>query len=244
MIARKIKEYVDKGYLDPNFTCDNIKLWDKNTNSLRRIESLFEGFQQFNLNPQIFCNSYEVLLDSNQCVMDNLQDLQEYNAIRYLKNASDLSFIAIPHIVERIDQMIECGVLEYLTKDMSLLNSENLDRLYLLREMHMEVSSLEELREVLFSRRFIVPDEEIDEYITEEFQPSENNNFDHIDLEKARLNPWTYSIGGILVSSHKVDRLKREGNSTSHAVLKGLKISSEEYQEMLEFINEKCKRYV
>ena len=53
-IVRQLKEYIDKGYILPEFACDTHRLWNQNSNSLEELSIQFKTFQFFGLNPQIF----------------------------------------------------------------------------------------------------------------------------------------------------------------------------------------------
>ena len=229
---RQIKEYVDKGYMTPNFVCSNIKLWKKTNQGLNRIEVFYQTIQKWNLNPQLFCNSYEVLLDINHCVLQNMTLLEQYGFIKYLKNTNNLNFIANPQMIEKIDQMIEFGAVSFLMENMELINSDHIDRLSLLRQMHFEIDSQEELQEILFSKRFMIPDTDINQYISDE-SPKKSLKVLPSQLEEYRQDKYTYNIGDVLVSTKKVERLQSKGVELFQAIFHGLKVSEEELEKML-----------
>ena len=242
-IVRRIKEYIDKGYITPEFAYNNLKLWDQQSPLLQKIELFYKEIQKWNINPQLFVNSYDVLLDTNHCVIKNIELLDQYGFIRNLKNANNLNFLAQPKMIEILDQMIENGIVQFISEDIELLNSTNVARLSLLRQMHFEIDSLEDCKEVLFTKKFMIPDDSIDRYISKA-KPENliSLSLEPYRLEELRKDRWSYQIGEILVSSHKVERLQQEGATLEESIFEGLIMNEEELEEMLKILGKYTKK--
>ena len=237
--ARTIKDYVDKEYLEPRYVWEHFDLWIEESSDLDRLRAFYTLLQQYNLNPKLFSKAEDVLDNCNQCVEKNLELLNYYRLIQNTKNTQCLDFIAEKDLNRKIETIIECGAFNLLQVDLDILNCQNLKRLFLLREMNFPFDMSEETKKILLSDRTFISDFELDNYITNVLPIKEEINIEISmeKLEEMRQDEWSYRIGNILVSSEKVGRLLRSGNSLYQSIFTGLKINEDEYQEMLKALS-------
>ena len=138
--------------------------------------------------------------------------MEDYNLIKYIKNSDTLDYLMNPNLEDRIDQLLELGLENYLLEDINLLNERNWKRLWVLKYMNIEWQSLEEVKEILESESFFISEEELDNYIPNitayyqkdwEKQPIAEEKIE-IDIYEETQN--TYKIAGILFSKKRVLR--------------------------------------
>ena len=118
--------------------------------------------------------------------------------------------------------------------DLGLINSNNIKRLELLKLMNIPINDINELREVLFGQKFIINDYELDGYISNvlPYKKKKELSCSLEDLEKNRVDKRTYSLGGVLISSEKVNRLINEGYDMYDAITYGLLLTEDEFNTM------------
>ena len=135
---------------------------------------------------------------------------------------------------ERIDKYIELGYMGYLEKDLGLLNYDP-KRLELLGSMNIPIDNIEELKDVLTSDKFIVPDNNIDSYIPNALVYKEKVKLtDNIsDLDCFLINPYSYKIGNRVISYNKVMRLIDEGYDTYDALFYNMNLSDSDYDSII-----------
>lgn len=234
-VTRKIKEFIDKGYLVSGFVCANLDLFDENSTSYSSIISNIAILDNYNINPLLFGNTPEVLLLDNNLFKYNFDLIDSYGLLKSLRTTENFNFISDSLLAKKLDSFIELGLFSFIEQDLNLLNSNNIKRLYVLRAMNFEMDSLDTLREVLDTNRFMIGDSSLDEYIPNILLYVDKIpfDFDVNKLESFRNDKNSYLIGGVLISSQKVSRLLDSGYDLYDALFDGVYISDEEYSQMV-----------
>lgn len=233
-IVSKIKEYSDKEYIGLDFICSNIDLFYEASSKLSLYENSLNIINNYGINPSVFKDYSQLLLNSD--LLDkNLNILDSYNLLSSIRTTNSYEFIANDDLASLIDKYIELGYMEYLVKDLNLLNTDKLLRLELLQKLGLGIESKEELESILEKKRFFVEDSEILNYLPREV--ASIDNFRDISLASYREDYLTYNIDGVLVSAPKVDRLISEGYSKHDAIFYGMHLREEEYREVINNIN-------
>ena len=237
-----IKEYLDKGYLTLDIINSNIDLFYLQADKLQILNDNINILQQYNINPAIFKDSFFILtMDSSTSNLEkNLELLDNYNLLRFIRNSNDYSFLRDNDLATKIDRILELGYEEFLESNLGLLNSNNIKRLEVLKAMGMPVTSLLELEEVLSDNNpFFIKDEDLDSYIPNIVpykQLLELN--DDFSLDSYRKTTRTYSFNGVLISIPKVERLIKMGKTKGEALFFNSNLSEEEYEQAMEVINQ------
>ena len=231
-IVKRIDSYIKDGLLNVSFVMRNIDIYDSSNKKINIIEKNVTLLNSYGINPRLFIDCLDILLYDGSQLEYNLNILVDYGLKGFLKTTNNYYFLLDDDLVSKIDKFIELGYIDYIEKDMSLLNSNNLKRLDLLKSMNMPLSKLDELRKVLSDDSFIVSDSSLDNYI---FNSLDNKNKKRLslkidNLESYRINKRAYSINGVIISSNKVKRLINNGYDLYDAITYGLILSDNDYE--------------
>lgn len=240
-IVNKIDNYVRDGILNINFVRETPRLFDPSTGILDVIDNNVNLLVANYINPKLFINSLEILLyDLGDELVNNIKILDDYNLKGSLKTTDNYLFLLNSKLADKIDRIIELGYGDYLEEDLNILNSRNLKRLEILKAINIPIDNIDSLRDVINSDRFIINDDDLDEYI-----PNVLSYKDKIklkcrlgDLEKYRVDDKSYFINGIIISSNKVKRLLEEGYDIYDALFYNTLLSEDEYSQITDSIKQ------
>lgn len=239
LIVLKIKEYVEKGYLSSSFLNHHIQLFDGNLDKFQTFQNNIELFKRYSLNPLLFRSSIHVLLEDTTFLQSQLDLCRKYDLLKVFRNTKDFHFLHDKDLALKLDRFIELGYESFLDQSLDCLNFDHLKRLEVLRTLFMSVDSYEELSTVLGNdKRFFISDDQLDDYIPDvlPYVSEEKVSLSFSDLNTMVESARTYRIGSVLVSSSKVERLLGEGKSLYEAIFDGLKLSKDEYDEMISIL--------
>ena len=233
-LVGKIDEYIKKGMISLSFIKNNLDIYNFNNTMTSVIENNINILNNYGVNPQIFVNYPGVLLDETGILLNNIKLLIDYNLKGSLKTTNNFEFILDEKLAYKIDRMVELGFSSYLEEDLGLINSNNIKRLEVLKSMNIPIDDINKLRDVLFGQKFIINDNELDGYISNvlPYKNKKKLSCSVEDLEKNRLDKRTYSMGGVLISSQKVNRLINEGYDMYDAITHGLLLTEDEFNNM------------
>ena len=232
-IVEEIKNYIDKGYLNIEFISTNIDIFYEDSTKLNTYNSFLDIINIYNLNPSIFSNDLELLLNNYEIVKNNIIILDEYNLINSLKKTNNYKFLSDSEVVIKIDRFIELGYSSILEDNLELLNSDKMKRLELLHSLNIPVTE-DEIKDILFNNKFFLEDSKLDDYLLNTI-PYMNDDIEISidDLEEFRDNNRTYNVDGIIISSNKVKRLINDNYSCFEAMLYNCSFNSDEYQTLI-----------
>jgi hypothetical protein len=239
-IVENMRDILSKGYLSVAFVCENIDIYYINSLKYSLLKENINLLNNYNLNPYIFKSTPEVLFSSTDRLKNNLETLASYNLLKKLKTTNNYYFLMSSELELKLDKLIELGYEFILEEDLSILNSDNLNRLEIVKLLNMELSTKEEVFEVLSSEKFYIKDEDIPSYISNivSLKKKQNLNMSKEELESFRLTPRSYSIGGNIISSIKVDRLLSNGNDLYDSIFSNTTLNSEEYDTIIKSIED------
>ena len=240
-IVNKIDNYIRDGILNINFVRETIQLFDPSTGILDVIDNNVNLLVTNSINPKLFINSLEILLYGlDDQLANNIKILDDYNLKGSLKTTDNYLFLLSSKLVDKIDRLIELGYGDYLKEDLNILNSRKLKRLEILKAINIPVNSIESLRDIITRDRFIINDEDLDEFIPDvlSYKDKIKLKCSLNDLEKYRVDDRSYSINGIIISSNKVKRLLEEGYDIYDALFYNTLLSEDEYSKITENIKQ------
>ena len=230
-IVQIISLQVTKGYIDIELLTNNLGLFSKENKEYKNFISNLEYFHEEGINPHYLRSNQELFLESPTIIKKNIETLKEYELLSSMRTGASCCFLTNESLEKGIDTLLELGFEGLLEDDLSILNYQsNFKRLYLLKALNIPIESIEELKEVLESDKFIVPKDTIDSYLYKarvediaslEIIPSEY-------LKEFPNSSRTYNINGVLISKNK---LKREVKNldipiSSNDLLKALTTNS------------------
>ena len=224
-----IKILQNKGMISPNFLTENNNLFCEDKKEFEDLTKNIGFLLSLKLRPTIISKHSEILLSAPNVLSENLRQLQEYELpIDWSKN-QDISFLTKPNIENKIDRWLELGYETLLEHHLELLNysRESIKRLEVLKEIRIPLpETKEDLKVILDSPTFIIPEQEIDTYI-QLVDRKENKKEINPSLE-AILKPLestkrTYQVEGNIFSKRKTLRnLSQEEEVTQDTIVKSM----------------------
>ena len=224
-----IKILQNKGMISPNFLTENNNLFCEDKKEFEDLTKNIGFLLSLKLRPTIISKHSEILLSDPDVLSENLRQLQEYELpIDWSKN-QDISFLTKPNIENKIDRWLELGYETLLEHHLELLNysRESIKRLEVLKEIRIPLpETKEDLKAILDSPTFIIPEQEIDTYI-QLVDRKENKKEINPSLE-AILKPLestkrTYQVEGNIFSKRKTLRnLSQEEEVTQDTIVKSM----------------------
>ena len=142
----------------------------------------------------------------------SLDELGSYGLISSINEDSNLDFLNREDLKDKIDMVIEYGYSTELIKDLNLLNysQERWLRLGISKELEEQPTDKEALEKVLSSETFIVPDDRIKDYVSNDYPDEVKMILESIsssnDLSMYEKDALTYEINGTFLSKKKVER--------------------------------------
>ena len=242
-----VKKYVslmESGIISKELLINNIELFNKNSNLYINLSKNLEYINERGINPYSFQSSQHVLLLDYNTFKYNIEILDSYNFLNYIKVEDNYTFFEDNNLDLAIDILLELGLEEYLEEDLALLNYSNrFNRLRLLKSLNITISSKEELIKYLVDNKFFVPDSKLDEYIYNSVDYFiDHDNSDYNDLSYY-TTPRTYKIGNLIFSKNRVLRnLSLMENNLSekqrlvHAFLDGAFLTDDELEEFKKIV--------
>jgi len=224
-IVLSITEYIKEGILLLPFVRENKTIFVEdrkvNGNYYQFLENM-EMIQGLDLNIRIFNKDQSILLMNSRLLEKNLKVLEEYNALSWLKRMEQYVCLKDFRLEEKIDVWLELGFEEQLEEYPDILNRniEKIRRIRLLKDLNFPVESIEVLLEMLDTNKFIIEDENLNQYILNvvPFRIPEYIE-DTMKLEKGEEEnsnqrivntPRTYKLANVVFSRNRVDKNKRK----------------------------------
>lgn len=224
-----IKILQNKGMISPNFLTENNNLFCEDKKEFEDLTKNIGFLLSLKLRPTIISKHSEILLSDPDVLSENLRQLQEYELpIDWSKN-QDISFLTKPNIENKIDRWLELGYETLLEHHLELLNysRESIKRLEVLKEIRIPLpETKEDLKVILDSPTFIIPEQEIDTYIQlvdrKENKKEINPSLEAI-LQPLESTKRSYQVEGNIFSKRKTLRnLSQEEEVTRETVLSSL----------------------
>ena len=236
--CKYLKELKDKGVINTTTFTKYPSIFDSNSDEFNKLDNNIKTLSTYKINPAIFVNNPNVMLETN--IKDSLEVLEEYNLMKSMKNSGDYNYLAKDNLCGLIDKIIELGFEDYLVNDMSLLNENNWDRIYVLKALGYKIESKEELLSYLRSNTFIVPDDKLSYYIPNAvsyYECKEDNLYSSL-LNEYNSSERTFNIDGIIVSKRRFYRNYRENsNSLIKCIIDGGIYSRDEIGHIEKVLN-------
>lgn len=217
-IIRTLSSNVSKGLIKSALLLENINLFDKNNKErFNQLQENIEYLKSEKVSATTINKMNEVILSDADLLKQNITALKEYSLFKNIKKCESYSFLISDDIVDKMDKLLELGLEQNLQEDMTLLNYpyELYNRLLILKELSIPLDSTEEIKKVLESNSFLIPNNKLDDYILDKslyINLKENiiSKEEFINkLESSKDEESTkrvYKFNNLLVSKNKVVR--------------------------------------
>ena len=240
------------GYIDSSFLSNHIGIICNDGLTYKNFVFNLRKLKGNKIPRETIINCSEVLTVDSGIISNNLGIIDTYLYKESLKNSTNINFLKSNNLKNKLDIMIELGFEDNIGEDLDLLNysDDRYKRLIILNRLNLLSNETDEIRNILEKDKFIIPDDNIDDYllnlpllISDSNESISKEEF----LEKLsthQLSIRTYEIDSVKISRFKVEELlnnddiltdKKQYEILSH----GKKIDSNEYQILVNFINDK-----
>lgn len=245
-----IKNYTslaEKGIITKNLLVEHPNLLNTRSKEYENMMRNLATAKQYNINPHYFTATEEVLLTPAKNFSTNIETLNSYQLTSAMKTCLDISFLTAPDLTTAIDTLLELGLETNLESNLELLNHrDRFNRLRILKELNIPLTSTDQVLEVLTTDKFYIPDSLISDYIYNAVDHTLPENITLLDAPKKKLpdltrleeysqTPRTYNFNGVTISKNRVARnlelVKATGNVDErlmYSILKGATLNDNE----------------
>lgn len=231
-----IKDLVNKGVLDEECLLENPLLFIKDSDVYKSLRSSIECSHKHGIDLVNISNNPSILLN-NSLLDDNITIIENYSLAKELKPDVDCSFLRLEGLNSKIDKILELGYEDLLEKDLSLLNEDNWDRIYVLKAIGVMPKDKEELIKYLRINPFVVPDNLLNNYIHNVVEYCDIDfKLDSSFIEDYYNSSRTLNINGVILSKN---RILNNGEISFQSVIKGCILSKDEIDILIGELKQK-----
>ena len=195
--------------LTSKITTISPMLFNKDSDEYKNLLVNTKMLKEQGINPRNFETTQIIFLSEPSLVQRNIEFLKAYSFDKSIIKGVDYSFLLNENLLEVLDKMLELGLESFIEEDLSILNYyKNINRIRVIRELNIPITSLDQLKEILTTDQFLLSDEDIMKYV-EQIDPSSIKMTDIPD-EVMRLKQFettrTYDVNGVILSKNRVQR--------------------------------------
>ena len=188
---------------------DNPLIFDKDSDEYKNLLINTKMIKEQGINPRNFEETQMIFISEPSLVQRNIEFLKAYSFEKSIIKGINYEFLLNENLLEVLDKMLELGLESFLEEDLSILNYyKNINRIRVIKELNIPITSLDQLKEILTTDQFLLSDEDIMKYV-EQIDPSSIKMTDIPD-EISRLKQFettrTYNINGTILSKNRVQR--------------------------------------
>ena len=237
--VKDINELVGKAILPLSFLNTNLDLFLDDSDKYNTLINNIDTLNNYDVNPKLFYNNIFILFSDNAILKRNLDILERYDLLKYIKTTDSFGFLIIDGLSEKIDLFLELGFERVLKHNIGLLNCTNSNRLYIINNLGIE--NEEEITEILNSNKFFILDSKIDSYISNGTRDDdkESCSISLEDLEEYRVGKRLYSLGDELISYNKVQSNINNGMSIYDSIFSNTHLSNDQINSIYDCLIQK-----
>ena len=210
-----VVSFCKEGYFDLEFITSHPMILEYP--SLYDVISLNQkSMNEKGLNPLLLARDPEVWFQDSNVLRENLDIIERYQFLSSMSRASKYSFLGSEELEHTIDTILELGYEELLEQNIDLLNydSKKWMRIYILKELNMVPSDIDTLTTVLQQEQFFVPEEKMNDYISNDpcnIESMENDDVATEEEVRRKVDTFpqtkrTYVVGGVILSKNRVEK--------------------------------------
>ena len=213
-IVKRLADEVLRGTISLGFLHEHLNLFAKEKDEglyFKHYLRIVTLLQEKNINLKLFENNSEIYAVDIELVNKNLNILDNYNLLGSLKTCETTSFFEATDLEYRLDALLELGFERVIIDHLDILKYpyERIKRLYAYKSIGEVISTYEDLLYVLEAKEPIVPDNDLDDYISNivdievDRELREGYTFSEVSNEEKSL---TVNVNGLLFSRNRVLR--------------------------------------
>ena len=228
--------------LTSKITTISPMLFNKDSDEYKNLLVNTKMLKEQGINPRNFEETQIIFISEPSLVQRNIEFLKAYSFDKSIIKGVDYSFLLNENLLEVLDKMLELGLESFIEEDLSILNYyKNINRIRVIRELNIPITSLDQLKEILTTDQFLLSDEDIMKYV-EQIDPSSIKMTDIPD-EVMRLKQFettrTYDVNGVILSKNRVQRNYHEAkedaeveNKAMYSILHNSIMTQTEYETL------------
>ena len=228
--------------LTSKITTISPMLFNKDSDEYKNLLVNTKMLKEQGINPRNFETTQIIFISEPSLVQRNIEFLKAYSFDKSIIKGVDYSFLLNENLLEVLDKMLELGLESFIEEDLSILNYyKNINRIRVIRELNIPITSLDQLKEILTTDQFLLSDEDIMKYV-EQIDPSSIKMTDIPD-EVMRLKQFettrTYDVNGVILSKNRVQRNYHEvrdddevENKAMYSILHNSIMTQTEYETL------------
>ena len=215
-------------------------IFNKDSDEYKNLQINTKMLKEQGINPRNFEETQIIFISEPSLVQRNIEFIKAYSFDKSIIKGVDYTFLLNENLLEVLDKMLELGLESFIEEDLSILNYyKNINRIRVIKELNIPITSLDELKEILTTDQFLLADEDIMKYV-EQINPSSIQMTDIPD-EVTRLKQFettrTYNVNGVILSKNRVQRNYHESkedeeveNKAMYSILHNSIMTQTEYE--------------
>ena len=215
-------------------------IFNKDSDEYKNLQINTKMLKEQGINPRNFEETQIIFISEPSLVQRNIEFIKAYSFDKSIIKGKDYTFLLNENLLEVLDKMLELGLESFIEEDLSILNYyKNINRIRVIKELNIPITSLDELKEILTTDQFLLADEDIMKYV-EQINPSSIQMTDIPD-EVTRLKQFettrTYNVNGVILSKNRVQRNYHESkedeeveNKAMYSILHNSIMTQTEYE--------------
>ena len=253
-----IQGLAEKGIITANLLRNHPTIFSSTSKEYEVFMKNLKLLKDKNLNPHYLSTTEELFILPTTQLTTSFETLEAYGLIDRIKNGMNLKFLKDQNLPSTIDTLLELGYERNLEDSLELLNyKDKFNRLKILKTLNIPIGDTNDLKDVLTTDKFYVPDEDIERYIYNGAEVKLPTNIIQLATPKKKMTDnsklavysnteRTYSFDGVLISKNKVRRnlstiesIGRQQDRLLYGVLKGSTLTDEEVSKIVTCISSK-----
>ena len=215
-------------------------IFNKDSDEYKNLQINTKMLKEQGINPRNFEETQIIFISEPSLVQRNIEFIKAYSFDKSIIKGKDYTFLLNENLLEVLDKMLELGLESFIEEDLSILNYyKNINRIRVIKELNIPITSLDQLKEILTTDQFLLADEDIMKYV-EQINPSSIQMTDIPD-EVTRLKQFettrTYNVNGVILSKNRVQRNYHESkedeeveNKAMYSILHNSIMTQTEYE--------------
>ena len=204
-----IYDYLSKGYISQEFVKNNIDIFNT---SYDNFVNNIAYFLDKNISVSLIQKCENNLNKDSDLVKRNIDSLEEYDLLKYLKKTTNNIFVSEENLTERIDGLLELGFESKLKEGLDLLNYDldSIKKIKLCIELGVNINEIDSM---LVNGLSNIPNDSLSDYLYSAVEYNKpvsdlvKSKDEFLDsLSEYEDGKRLYNIDGVLISKNKVKR--------------------------------------
>ncbi len=204
-----VYDYLSKGYISQEFVKNNIDIFNT---SYDNFVNNITYFLDKSISVSLVQKCENNLNKDPNLVKRNIDSLEEYDLLKYLKKTNNNLFVSEDNLTERIDGLLELGFESELKEGLDLLNYDldSIKKIKLCIELGVDIKEIDSM---LVNGLSDIPNDSLSDYLYSAVEYNKpvsdlvKSKDEFLDsLSEYEDGKRLYNIDGVIISKNKVKR--------------------------------------